>query len=121
MPEIDLGTCMRYCAGWTLARIDQIDPVLVSFRLAYADLLALCVGQSGMVSEGLKQISVSAISPSGETLPRIGQLVFIGRIIDEDGQIQVWASLPNPDRILLPGWHLKVCLSVSAGAPQATD
>lgn len=110
-PEIDIGTYLRSRSGQALARIDQIDPVLVSFDPRYDDLLEMSAFGSDAIPGQLDRVMVRVTLPSGEPLQKPGRIVFADWALDAHGHVHVWAEIPNPDGILIPGWRVTVSLS----------
>lgn len=113
-PQIDVGTYLRSRSGQALARIDQIDPVLVSFDPLYDELLEISELASGKIAGRLDRIAVETTLRSGERMPQTGRIVYTDWALDQDGRIHVWAEFPNPDGILIPGWRVGVSLGLKA-------
>jgi membrane fusion protein (multidrug efflux system) len=97
---INPGTYLN--SGTTIVTLQQIDPVYVDFFLPQKDLARVHVGQkvaltldafAGKTFEG----TVSAVSPKVDGSTR---------------NVQIEATVPNPDRMLAPGMFANVSLDV---------
>jgi membrane fusion protein (multidrug efflux system) len=98
-----------------LARIVQIDPILVVYSVSENDYADVKTSHQDMTPEQLRQELVPRLKLSnGELYPGAGKLAFADNEVDADtGTIAVWAEFENPHGILLPGQYVTVLLSLS--------
>jgi membrane fusion protein (multidrug efflux system) len=101
---IDLGQYTT--AGTTVVTLQALDPIFVDFTLPQQALSQLAVGQP--VSVGIDTFPGQAF---------VGKIAAINPKVDASSRnVQVRATLANPDRKLLPGMYAKV--AIDTGTPQ---
>lgn len=89
-------------SGTTIVTLQQIDPVFVDFHVPQKSLAELRVGQ---------RVSLTLDAYPGKTFE--GTLSAISPKIDGDTRnVQIEASVPNPDRILTPGMFANVSIDI---------
>lgn len=96
-----------------LTVIQQIDPIYVNFSQSFAELQQLRRRQAqGLLKPaGKGQVEVQVVLPDGTLYPQPGKLSFADIAVDPGtGALSLRGTLPNPDRILLPGMFVKVRL-----------
>jgi len=102
--QVDLGQYLQ--AGTAVVTLQALDPIYVDFYLPQQALERLRVGQ--------------AVAAKIDTYPNesfAGSITAISSLVDTATRnIQVRATLQNPDRKLLPGMFATV--DITAGAPQ---
>ncbi len=82
-----------------LTTVDQIDPLYVNFSMSVSELARA----RGLQSSG-KAPQVQVKLPDGTVYEHPGQLDFSGDVVDpQTGAVALRATLPNPDKKLLPG------------------
>jgi multidrug efflux system membrane fusion protein len=87
-------------AGATLNTLVQLDPILVSFNPAEANLDLIAREQA-------RQPIETAVSVGGGAPGHAGTLTFIDNQVDRTtGTILVRATIANPDHALLPGQYV---------------
>jgi membrane fusion protein (multidrug efflux system) len=87
-----------------LTTVDQIDPLYVNFSASVADLERARRSGSG---EGAAQVQV--LLPDGTPYEHPGTLDFSGDVVDPStGAVSLRASVPNPDKRLLPGTFVTI-------------
>jgi len=97
-------------AGTTLVTVQQLDPVFVDFHLPQRNLSELRVGQA---------VALTLDAFAGK--PFEGQISAISPKIDGDTRnVQIEASVPNPDRMLTPGMFANVRVDVGEKQRQLT-
>ncbi|HEY3918919.1 MAG TPA: efflux RND transporter periplasmic adaptor subunit [Stellaceae bacterium] len=103
--QVDLG---QYLApGTAIATLQALDPIYVDFTLPQQALAQIAVGQ---------KLTVQVDTYPGQTFP--GTIAAINSKVDTTTRnVQVRASIANPDRRLLPGMFATVLIDV--GAPQS--
>lgn len=86
-----------------LTTVDQIDPLYVNFTMGAAELDQVRAMQ--LDREGPVQVQVKL--PDGSAYAHTGEVDFSGDVVDpETGAVSLRATLPNPDRRLLPGTYV---------------
>jgi len=97
-------------AGTTLVTIQQLDPVFVDFHLPQRNLSELRVGQA---------VALTLDAFAGK--PFEGRISAISPKIDGDTRnVQIEASVPNPERLLTPGMFANVRVDVGEKQRQLT-
>jgi membrane fusion protein (multidrug efflux system) len=101
---VDLGQYVA--AGTKLVTLQALDPIYADFYLPQQDLAQIAVGQS-----------VTVATPSSAEPSVTGRIDAVNPQVDTSTRnVQVRASLGNPEHKLLPGMYVNV--SVAAGALQ---
>ncbi len=102
--QVDVG---QYLApGTMIVTLQALDPIYVDFTLPQQALSQIAVGQ---------KVAVTVDTYPGQEFP--GTLIAINSAVDTTTRnVQVRASLGNPDHRLLPGMFATVAIAV--GAPE---
>jgi membrane fusion protein (multidrug efflux system) len=91
-------------SGTTIVTVQQLDPVFVDFHLPQRNLAELKVGQ---------KVTLKLDAFKGKTFE--GTLSAISPKVDNDTRnVQVEASVPNPDKLLTPGMFADVSIDVGS-------
>jgi len=86
-----------------LTTVDQLDPLYVNFSISSSELEQLQNAQNVSLS-GAGESTVSVLLADGTPYAETGKLDFSGTVVDPNtGAISLRATLPNPDKRLLPG------------------
>jgi membrane fusion protein, multidrug efflux system len=86
-----------------LTTVDQLDPLYVNFSISSSELELLQNAQNVSLS-GAGESTVSVLLADGTPYAETGKLDFSGTVVDPNtGAISLRATLPNPDKRLLPG------------------
>ncbi|HKT19674.1 MAG TPA: efflux RND transporter periplasmic adaptor subunit [Stellaceae bacterium] len=102
--QIDVGQYLS--PGTTIVTLQSLDPIFVDFTLPQQALSQIKVGQ---------KLSVTVDTFPGESFP--GSILAINSKVDTATRnVQVRATLGNPEHRLLPGMFAAV--SIDVGAPQ---
>ncbi len=120
MPEFEIGAYLETETGQTLAMIVQTDPVLVSYEQPYGALLEMHGAAPGKIADHFDSIAVRVWLASCETQSSLGRIVFTDNTLDADGNLRIWAEMPNPDGVLVPSLPVTVSLQLEDG-DQATE
>lgn len=109
-PAAALGAFLEAEAGPPLARIVQLDPVLVAYKVPYETRLATLRAAGAPTLEDLfPRLSLTVGLQSGETVAEGLTPEFASAIVEEtSGALTVFTVVPNPDRILRPGMSVVV-------------
>ncbi|HXS74391.1 MAG TPA: efflux RND transporter periplasmic adaptor subunit [Rhodanobacteraceae bacterium] len=98
-----------------LTTIEQIDPIYVDFSQPMAEVETLRRAQA---SGDLKlaapdQAQVQLLLPDGSVYAHTGTLNFADLAVDpQTGAVSLRATVPNPERTLLPGMFVKLRLTL---------
>ena len=91
-------------SGTTIVTVQQLDPIFVDFHLPQRNLAELKVGQ---------KVTLKLDAFKGKTFE--GRLTAISPKIDNDTRnVEVEASVPNPDKLLTPGMFADVNVDVGS-------
>jgi membrane fusion protein (multidrug efflux system) len=102
--QIDLGQYLN--PGTAVVTLQALDPLYVDFTLPQQAVDQIAVGQA---------VRASVDAFPGQTFP--GRITAISPLVDTGSRnIQVRASLGNPDRRLLPGMFATI--DIDAGTPR---
>ncbi len=102
--QVDLGQYLA--AGTTMVTIQSLDPIFVDFYLPQQSVSQLKVGE---------KVRAKVDTFPGRDFP--GEITAINPKIDAGTRnVQIRATLQNPDRALLPGMYATVDIDV--GAPE---
>lgn len=109
-PSAALGAFLEAEAGPPLARIVQLDPLLVAYQVPYETRLATLRAAGAKTLEALfPKLSLTITLKSGETVAQGLTPEFASATVEEtSGALTVFAVVPNPDRILRPGMSVTV-------------
>jgi len=103
-----------------LASIIQIDPIYVSFSVSERDVLRVRAElvRRGLTREDLKKIPVEVGLESENGYPHRGTLDYTSPSVNQStGTLAVRGILANPNRVLLPGYFVRV--RIPFGEPQS--
>ncbi|WP_421981096.1 efflux RND transporter periplasmic adaptor subunit [Roseibium sp.] len=109
-PSAALGAFLEAEAGPPLARIVQLDPVLVAYKVPYETRLATLRATGATTLEDLfPKLSLTVTLQSGETVASGLRPEFAGATVEEaSGALTVFTLVPNPERTLRPGMTVTV-------------
>jgi membrane fusion protein (multidrug efflux system) len=119
--QVTEGALVGQGTATLLTTVDQIDPMYVNFSMGAGDLDRV----RGMQLDRQGPVAVQVLLPDGSRYAHAGEMDFSGDTVDpETGAVSLRATLPNPDRRLLPGTYvtLVATLGVQHGVfqvPQA--
>ena len=104
-----------------LTTIDQIDSLYANFSMSSSELQTLrqAQGDGKVQLAGDGQRTVQVLLPNGEAIDQTGTLDFSDTVVDPaTGSVSLRATVPNPDRTLLPGTFvtLRATLGEQKGA-----
>jgi RND family efflux transporter MFP subunit len=94
-----------------LATIVQLDPIYVTFNVNEQDVLRIRAEarRRGMTSSDLTSLPIEVGLQTENGYPHQGKLDYASPTINQStGTLAVRGVLPNPDRILLPGYYVRV-------------
>lgn len=100
-----------------LTTVEHIDPIYVNFGLSMQQVIELqqVVAPAGMAGLRSASIQVQVLSPDGTPTGSPGSLDFSDLAVDPNtGALSLRATLPNPDKALLPGMFVNLRLTAGA-------
>ncbi|MCY6383769.1 efflux RND transporter periplasmic adaptor subunit [Hoeflea prorocentri] len=105
---IDVGNVVSTDSG-TLATINSVDPIHVIFYISERDLLE--ERRNGLITGGSSTFAATLTLADGETYPQKGAVVYVDTEVQETTDtIELRASFPNADSVLLPGQFVSLTL-----------
>ena len=105
-----------------LATIVALDPIYVNFNVNELDVLKIRAEarRQGLTPGDLKQFQVEIGLQTEEGYPHRGTMDYISPTLNQStGTLAVRGIIPNPDRVLLPGFFTRVRVPVPGGQEKA--
>ncbi len=111
--QVTEGALVGQNEATPLATIQQLDPIYVNLTQSSSEVLQLrqALASGRLQSVGRDQAKVSLLMEDGRVYPHPGKLLFSDMTVDESsGAVTVRATVPNPDRLLMPGMFVRARL-----------
>jgi RND family efflux transporter MFP subunit len=108
---VSVGELVGAASPTQLATIVQLDPIYVNFNVAEQDVLRVRAEarRRGLTSGDLTRLPIEVALQTEIGYPHKGNLDYAAPMITQStGTLAVRGVLPNPDRILLPGYYVRV-------------
>ena len=108
---VSIGELVGAASPTQLATIVALDPIYVNFNVNEQDVLRIReeARRRGMTPSDLRQLPVEIGLQTETGYPHKGKLDYISPTINQStGTLAVRGVMPNPDRILLPGFYVRV-------------
>jgi RND family efflux transporter MFP subunit len=108
---VSIGELVGVSSPTQLATIVALDPIYVNFNVNEQDVLRIReeARRRGMTAEDLKSLPVEIGLQTESGFPHKGKLDYASPTINQStGTLAVRGVLPNPDRVLLPGYYVRV-------------
>ena len=108
---VSVGELVGVSSPTQLATIVALDPIYVNFNVNEQDVLHVRedVRRRGMTVDDLKQLPVEVGLQTETGYPHKGRLDYISPSLNQStGTLAVRGVLPNPDRVLLPGFFVRI-------------
>jgi len=108
---VSVGELVGVSSPTQLATIVQLDPIYVSFNVNEQDVLRIReeARRRGISVDELRQLPVEVGLQTDNGYPHKGKLDYISPTINQStGTLAVRGILSNPDRVLLPGFFVRV-------------
>ena len=108
---VSAGELVGAASPTQLATIVQLDPIYVNFNVNEQDVLRIRAEarRRGMTSSDLTQLPIEVGLQTESGYPHKGKLDYAAPTINQStGTLPVRGVLPNPDRVLLPGYYVRV-------------
>jgi RND family efflux transporter MFP subunit len=108
---VSVGELVGAASPTQLATIVQLDPIYVNFNVNEQDVLRIRAEakRRGLTSEDLKQFPIEVGLQTEGGYPHKGKLDYAAPTINQStGTLAVRGVLPNAERVLLPGYYVRV-------------
>ncbi len=106
-----VGELVGVASPTQLATIVALDPIYVNFNVNEQDVLRIRedARKRGMTVNEMRQLPVEIGLQTDTGYPHKGKLDYVSPSLNQStGTIAVRGILPNPDRVLLPGFFVRV-------------
>jgi len=108
---VSIGELVGAASPTQLATIVQLDPIYVNFNVNEQEVLRIRAEarRRGLTSNDLQQFPVEVGLQTEEGFPHKGKLDYVAPTINQStGTLAVRGVLANADRVLLPGYFVRV-------------
>jgi RND family efflux transporter MFP subunit len=108
---VSVGELVGVSSPTQLATIVALDPIYVNFNVNEQDVLRIRTeaAKRGITISELRQLPVEVGLQTETGYPHKGRLDYVAPTLNQStGTLPVRGLLPNPDRVLLPGFFLRV-------------
>jgi RND family efflux transporter MFP subunit len=108
---VSVGELVGAASPTQLATIVALDPIYVNFNVNEQDVLRIReeAKRRGITVSELRQLPVEVALQTDSGYPHKGKLDYISPSLNQStGTLAVRGLLPNPDRVLLPGFFVRV-------------
>lgn len=108
---VSVGELVGVASPTQLATIVQFDPIYVNFNVNEQDVLRIraAAAQKGLTSKDLKDVTVEVGLQTESGYLHKGKLDYASPTINQStGTLAVRGLFPNPERVLLPGYFVRV-------------
>src|SRR5258706_11559622 len=108
---VSVGELVGASSPTQLATIVQLNPIYVNFNVNEQDVLRIReeAKRRGITTSELRQLPVEVALQTDSGYPHKGKLDYISPTLNQStGTLAVRGLLPNPDRVLLPGFFVRV-------------
>jgi RND family efflux transporter MFP subunit len=112
---VSVGELVGVASPTQLATIVALDPIYVNFNVNEQDVLRVRAEarRKGLTPADLKQTPVEVGLQTEEGYPHEGKLDYVAPTINQStGTLAVRGVIPNADRVLLPGYFVRVRVPV---------
>jgi RND family efflux transporter MFP subunit len=108
---VSVGELVGVSSPTQLATIVALDPIYVNFNVNEQDVLRIRedARKRGMTVNEIRQLPIEVGLQTETGYPHKGKLDYVSPNINQStGTLAVRGILPNPDRVLLPGFFVRV-------------
>jgi RND family efflux transporter MFP subunit len=108
---VSVGELVGAASPTQLATIVALDPIYVNFNVNERDVLRIRAeaARRGVTTAELRQLPVEVGLQTEEGFPHEGKLDYVAPTINQStGTLPVRGIVPNPNRVLLPGFFVRV-------------
>ena len=108
---VSIGELVGASSPTQLATIVALDPIYVNFNVNEQDVLRIReeARRRGMTADDLKSLPIEVGLQTDNGYPHKGKLDYAAPTLNQStGTLPVRGVLPNPGRVLLPGYYVRV-------------
>jgi RND family efflux transporter MFP subunit len=108
---VSVGELVGAASPTQLATIVALDPIYVNFNVNERDVLRIRAeaARRGVTTAELRQLPVEVGLQTEEGFPHEGKLDYVAPTINQStGTLPVRGIVPNPNRVLLPGFFVRI-------------
>jgi RND family efflux transporter MFP subunit len=108
---VSIGELVGVASPTQLATIVQLDPIYVNFNVSEQDVQRVRdeARKRGLTSNDIKQLPIEVGLQTETGYPHKGKLDYVSPTVNQStGTLPVRGLVPNPDRVLLPGFYVRV-------------
>ncbi len=108
---VSVGELVGVASPTQLATIVQLDPIYVNFNVNEQDVQRVRdeARRRGITTTDLRQLPIEVGLQTETGYPHQGKLDYISPTINQStGTLAVRGLVPNPERVLLPGFYVRV-------------
>ena len=108
---VSVGELVGAASPTQLASIVALDPIYVNFNVNERDVIRIRAEamRKGLTPSDLKQVPVEVGLQTETGYPHEGKLDYVSPTINQStGTLAVRGLIPNPNRVLLPGYFVRV-------------
>jgi RND family efflux transporter MFP subunit len=112
---VSVGELVGAASPTQLASIVALDPIYVNFNVNEQDVIRIReeARKRGLTPSDLKQVDVDVGLQTEEGYPHRGKLDYVSPTLNQStGTLAVRGIIPNPNRVLLPGYFVRVRVPV---------
>ena len=112
---VSVGELVGAASPTQLASIVALDPIYVNFNVNERDVIRIRAEamRKGLTPSDLKQVPVEVGLQTETGYPHEGNLDYVSPTINQStGTLAVRGLIPNPNRVLLPGYFVRVRVPV---------
>jgi RND family efflux transporter MFP subunit len=112
---VSVGELVGASSPTQLASIVALDPIYVNFNVNEQDVLRVRAEarRKGLTPNDLRQVPVEVGLQTETGFPHQGKLDYASPTINQStGTLAVRGVIPNPDRVLLPGYFVRIRVPV---------
>ena len=112
---VSVGELVGAASPTQLASIVALDPIYVNFNVNERDVIRIRAEamRKGLTPSDLKQVPVEVGLQTETGYPHEGKLDYVSPTINQStGTLAVRGLIPNPSRVLLPGYFVRVRVPV---------
>ncbi|WP_456658130.1 efflux RND transporter periplasmic adaptor subunit [Bradyrhizobium sp. JR3.5] len=108
---VSVGELVGVASPTQLATIVQLDPIYVNFNVNEQDVQRVRdeARRRGMTTAEIRQLPIEVGLQTETGYPHKGKLDYLSPTVSQStGTLAVRGLVPNPDRVLLPGFYVRV-------------
>ena len=108
---VSVGNLVGASSPTQLATIVALDPIYVNFNVNEQDVLRIReeARRRGLTANDLRQLPVEVELQTESGFPHKGKLDYVSPTVNQStGTLPVRGVLPNADRVLLPGYFVRI-------------